>query len=177
MGVPRFFRVLRGQRGQAAKDKYLAYLTQLNSGQEGLGTKGNRPDRVLLYLKPYNVDLGTDAELVSSALEPSWNQLRGLTGVSTRVSNVGTANTVGVKLRSAKPARVHVTTGLVAQGTVDTSQLTGLKYLKYGGTGASIPFGRSSGTDTMGDGYTQIKNSAIATFGARTRVSLSEEQI
>ena len=173
--APRFSRVLRGMRGANARTKYLNYLQGLAEQGEGIGTKGNRPDSIKLYLDPFALPLGTAVKIQSSALVPSWNLFSNLSEVSSRVSSTLGTNTP-IKMSTYRPARVVRRQQSSTTGTAATSKLTGLKYLKYNTESASIPFGKKGSTDTMVDAFNEIVVQANGT-STNLKFTLVEEKV
>jgi hypothetical protein len=124
MAVPKFYRVLRGQRGLAAKTKFLNHLEGLDTVSE-IGTRGNRAESTELLIVPFNLKLGADVFLEQSALTPSWTALKAAIG--THAKDNPPASSTQIKIRGARAARISATSGLLATGTVKTSKLTGLR--------------------------------------------------
>lgn len=173
MAVPRYYRVLRGQRGPAARQKYLDYLAGLSQPDLTNEVPKNRPATQELYVKPFGVDLGTDVLLETSALQPSYTALRGAIG-ATRVVDSPPAGKTGVKLRGAKAARISATSGLLTTGKYKKSNATGLWYVDYEGTSVSCPFGQGPATEKEAEAFTLIKASLGAGY---KRIHLIEERI
>lgn len=173
MAVPKFYRVLRGQRGAAAKTKLLSVLTSLDPNQDNLGTKPGRPESVVLYVEPFNIELGSELVLQTSALLPAYTDMKSFVGTN-RVKDALPAGILGLKAKSLRAARVSASTGLQSTGTVKTSKLTGLKYLSNGGTSQSCPFGKSTATEDQTEAFKAIKAAAPASF---KRIHLIPEQI
>jgi hypothetical protein len=174
MAVPRMYRVLRGERGDAAKAKLLAYYQRLGPEVSGVGTRGNRPASAALYVVPFGQNFGTGNYLQTSALVNSITALRGAVGTHAKLSiTAGTEN--GLKLKGVHAARVSATSGVRDTGTPETSKLTGLHYASYGGKSTSMPFGRTSATanEKEEDVFEVIK----ADLGAFKRVHLIRERI
>lgn len=175
MTARRFSAVLRGYRGQTARDKYLQHLQGLATQGDGIGTKGNRPDSVRLYLDPFSLPLGTTIKIQSSALVPSWNLFKGLNEANTRVKEALGSDTP-LKLFTYKPARIIRRQQTSQTGTAKTSKLTGLKYLKYNTESASIPFGKKGATDTMATAFNDIATQAKGS-STNLKFSLIEEKV
>lgn len=167
--------VLRGMRGAAARTKYLNYLQGLAEQGEGIGTKGNRPESIRLYLDPFGLPLGTAVKVQASALEPSWNLFRNLSEANTRVSATLGTNTP-VRLGTYKPARVVRRQQSSTTGVAATSKLTGLRYLKYNTESGSIPFGKKGATDTMVTAFNDIVTQARGT-STNLKFTLIEEKV
>ncbi|MBN8559950.1 MAG: hypothetical protein J0L70_05465 [Leptolyngbya sp. UWPOB_LEPTO1] len=173
--APRFSLVLRGMRGANARTKYLNYLQGLAEQGEGIGTKGNRPDSIKLYLDPFALPLGTSIVVQSSALVPSWNLFSSLSEVSTRVTATLGSDTP-IKLNTYRPARIVRRQQSSTTGVAATSKLTGLKYLKYNTESASIPFGKAGSTDTMVDAFNEIATQAKGS-STNLKFTLVEEKV
>lgn len=141
----RFSAVLRGYRGQAARDKFIQHIQGLSTQGDNIGTKGNRPPQIALYITPFGLPLGATTVVHVSALQPSWDLFKGGSEVSSRVETVVSGSDVSIKLSRYSAARVvrRQTTG--STGTAKTSKLTGLKYLHYNTETSSIPFGKKTG--------------------------------
>jgi len=172
MPVARFSRVLRGQRGQAAKTRYINYLEALDI-EPDIGSRGPRPPEIPLYLTPFGVDLGNELVLEAKAVTTAYNALNGPI-TAARIKNAVPNGLQALKIRGVRAARVSVTSGLQATGTVATSKLTGLKYANYGGTSQSCPFGRGTATEKEADAFAAIKAALPNTY---RRVYLIEERI
>lgn len=168
MARRRFSQVLTGARGEVAKTKYLDRLRGMGQG-ERIGTKGNRPDSITLYINPFGLELPPDTFVQASALAPSWTALKG--EVASRAKETISATQKVLKLSGFKAARV-VRRTKDASGTVTTSKLTGLKYLKYNSTSTSVPFGQTGETDSQGEARVAIK----AAIGNGYKVSFLDER-
>lgn len=174
--APRFSRVLRGQRGTVARKKYLDYLEGLLTEDNNIGTRGNRPDSIKLYLDAFGLPLGTTVKIQASALVPSWNLFKGLSQANSRAKEaVGNGNTP-IKLSTYRPARVVRREQTSRTGTEKKSKLTGLPYLKYSTNSNSIPFGRKDATDTVAEAFTDIVNQAKGS-STNLKFSLIEEKV
>lgn len=164
-------RVLRGQRGAAAKTRYLNYLEGLDI-EPDIGSRGPKPEQIKLYLFPFSINLGGEIVLEASALEPSYQALKSGMGVTRVLENVP-AGRAAIKLRTMRPARVSATSGITATGSVKTSKLTGLKYADYGGTSYTCPFGRSRTSERESEAFAAIKAALTPQF---KRIYLIEER-
>jgi hypothetical protein len=168
----RFMNVLRGYRGEAAKNKYLDRLRGLGQG-ENVGGRGGRPASKALYVRPFGQNMGSNMYLKCSALSTSFTALNAYSEVAGRYKETISGDDIGVKIKGFTPARV-VRRTKDATGTPETSKLTGLRYLKYTATSVSAPFGRKGTTaETMGAAFQDIYAQIPGTFS----VSLIEERI
>lgn len=163
MPQPRFYQVLRGARGEAAKAKFLDHLRGLGQG-ENIGTKGNRPPSIALYLTPFDLPLGANLLVKASALVPSHDMFKNGSEYSSRVKTVLGGTETSIKLRSYAAPRIVRRQLSSTTGTAKTSKLTGLKYLHYNTQSASVPFGKKTGDTSLisvfEDIVTQAKGSA-----------------
>lgn len=170
----RFSNIIRGYRGEAAKTKYLDHLRGVGQG-ENIGTRGNRPDTVALYLTPFGLPLGTELVVQASALQPSYNLFSSVSALTSRIKNAPGTDTP-IKLRSYSAPRVVRRQLSSATGTVKTSKLTGLKYLGYNTESASVPFGKKTGDTAVLAAYTEIVTQAKGT-STNLKFSLVEERV
>lgn len=153
----RFSAVLRGYRGQAARDKFIQHLQGLSSQGDNIGTKGNRPPQIKLYILPFGLPLGTTLLVQVSALVPSWDLFKSGSEVSSRVkATLGTDTSIKLS-RYVAPRAVRRQQSS-STGTAATSKLTGLKYLKYNTDTNSIPFGKKTGDLGVVNAFQDIVN-------------------
>lgn len=149
MPVPRYNRVLRGQRGDAAKKKYLDYLAGLNF-EDKVGQGDPRPAIVTLYVRSFNLALPATVYMQVSASSTAWSKFKSKPSVSPRTKEELPNDATSIKVRGFVAARVHYREGVQASGTREVSRYTGLPYLDYGGKTLSVPFGRINPSDTFG---------------------------
>jgi hypothetical protein len=173
MAVPRYYRVLRGQRTPEARTKYLNYLSGLAQEDKTNTTPKNRPAKIELYVKPFNTDLGTDNLLTTSAISTSYTKLTSAIGAA-RTLNAKPATKNALKLRGSKAARVAATQGQTTTGKYVKSKATGLWYITYGGDNYSAPFGQGSANEKESDAFDAIKAALGATF---KNIHLIEERM
>ena len=174
----RFQNVLRGARGVAARDKYLAYLTGISTRPNKIGTKGNRPPSIKLYIQPFSIDLGATTYVEVSALQTATSAMQGTAAVTSHVklaAAVPVATNTRLKLSSFTSARLIRKTQSSAQGVAKKSDLTGLDYLRYASTSLSIPFGRKNTTEVQGDAFAEMVD-GLGGQTALVRFSLKEER-
>lgn len=171
----RFSAILRGFRGQAARDKYLQHLQGLSTQGENIGTRGNRPPQIKLYLLPFGLPLGSALLVEASALVPSWDLFKNGSEVASRVKST-TGTDTSIRLGRYYPPRVIRRQQQSTTGTAATSKLTGLKYLKYNTETNSIPFGKKTGDLGVIDAFQDIveQNKGSST---NLTYSLLEEQV
>lgn len=165
MPKPRYYNVLRGYRGAAARTAYLAYLAGEADQEPAIGTRGNRPESVRLYVTPFSIPLPADHQVIESALLPAW------TLMETALANFAT-DTLGadtaVNIRSYHaPRLIRITKD--PTGTVATSKVTKLPYLKYDNESMSVPFGRNVAGDTVQSVFSTL---STAVRGVATNVAV-----
>jgi hypothetical protein len=148
--------VLRGQRGAAARTKYLAYLEGLAVPDKTNQTPKNRPVRNTLYVKPFTVDLGADSYLECSALDTSYTKLKAAIGTTRLLDTLPTGKN-GLKLTGSKAARISASSGRTPTGTYKQSKRTGLWHIDYGGNSYSAPFGVGTANEKESDAFNAIK--------------------
>ena len=165
----RFSQILVGARGEAAKTKYLDRLRGMGQGEK-IGTKGNRPDSKYLYVQPFGTELPATVFFRVSALTPSWDSLK--SAISTHTKETITGTQQEIRASGFEAARA-VRRTKDSSGTVTTSKLTGLKYLKYNSTSISAPFGRKANTESEGEAQTEIRTAVGTTY----KTSFIEERM
>ena len=165
----RFSQILVGARGEAAKTKYLDRLRGMGQG-ENIGTKGNRPASKYIYIQPFGTELPATVRFRVSALVPSWDSLK--TAIGTRATDTILGTQQQIKATGFTAARA-VRRTIDTSGTVSTSKLSGLKYLKYNSTSMSAPFGRKDATDSEGEAQTEIRTAIGPTY----KTSFIEERM
>lgn len=176
MARKRYQRILEAAQYYAAIDNYIKYITDASKRKTKVGSGQNRPVSKALYIIPFGKTLATGQMVKVSAAEPTWNAISGQSQISTRVDDTAPTDADNIlKLGGFTPARCTVVTGR-GQGKVETSAVTGLKYLSYGGKSSSFPFGRADGDDTYSAATTGITTGlrATATYAAAA-ISFKEE--
>lgn len=174
MGVPRFYRVIRGQRGQAAKDKYINYLNGIDI-EDNVGGGAAKPPSQSLYVRSFSGGLPNTVWLRVSASTSAWGNFGTVSAIASRTKETVATGNSSVKIRGFKAARVSKTTGIASSGTRKTSTKTGLAYLSYGGDSLSLPFGKSGDSDTYAAAIAEIE--PLLKTSSSIRVSFTEELI
>jgi hypothetical protein len=170
----RFQNILRGYRGEAAKNKYLDRLRGMGQGENvGQGTK--RPPSIKLYIEPFSDGFPGTILVHTSATVPAWTALSAVSAITARTKAAVTASDIHVRVKGFKASRVVRRSKADTTGTATTSKLTGLRYLKYSNPSVSVPFGRDNATDTFGAAKTAITN-ALTANGAAVAVTFIDEE-
>lgn len=157
-------------------DNYVNYLNNLDEQQPNIGNGTPKPPQQELFVKPFALDFDVDQYIKVSGTQDRWNTW----GAQFANYTKATLNTGGgeysLKIRGVRPARVIVKTGISTTKTVVTAKTTKRKYITYGGTAGSIPFGKN-GTDSEVEAYQNLITAVKATgFNAQTmRVSRVKE--
>lgn len=173
----RYSRIVQSSRLRSAADRYIAYLQGQLDRPSRVGTQGPRTNTKVVYVTPFGFDIPTDAIYQSSVSPDSYTFLQALiNGNDGEVAENTTKTVEPVKGFSA--ARIRVLISQNRTTTVQTSDITGLQYLKYGGNRYSCPFGRKAETDDQHDVFRDIKTAFFtANATAETkRCNLSREK-
>ncbi|MGB3201116.1 MAG: hypothetical protein WBA99_09445 [Nodosilinea sp.] len=124
--------------------------------------------------------VATDEFLQARCSQDSDTKLRAIVnGVSeAAITNTLGANTV-IALPKFRAARVVYFENSTRSVSVQSSDVTGLQYLKYNGERFSIPFGAQTATSDQTDAFLQAKAAILAANAAAAikRVSLSREYV
>jgi hypothetical protein len=168
-----YSRILQAARLQQELTAYVEFLTGKAERQPNIGTRGGRPAQTALYITPFTLTLGANDKIQCGANSASWTANEGAFG--SHVTATLPAGDVAFKIRGFQPAKVVIVTGREATGTVKTSHITKGKYLSYGGTSRSIPFGKAAAGDTEAVTFQTIKD-LIAPAGSTTKVYLQPEK-
>lgn len=175
MASRRYSRIMEAARYYAAIDNYLQYIQDASRHSTNIGSGRARPPSQPLFIVPFAVDLAAGQMVPVSASQTAWNA-HGARFAGRTVAVAPAAAENRIKIADFKAARVVITTGLSATGTVKTSRVTGLKYLSYGGQSTSIPFGRLNDADEEATAFAAIEAAITPTLGANSRVSLTPEK-
>ena len=169
-----YSRILSAARYQAELEAYINYISGKASRQLNIGNGKKRLASTTLYVLPFAFPATSNTYLQQSAATAAWTEYEGEIG-GHAVATLP-ANTSAVKIRGARAARIIVVTGRSPDGVVKTSHITSAKYLSYGGTSRSVPFGRAGATDTLETVFEAIK-SVLAPTGSANKVYLEPEKV
>lgn len=161
MSGDRYSRIIEASRYKKALDNYIDYVSGLKDRQTKIGEGGARPDRQDLYIKPFGTTLGTKQYAQVSAYDTAWTSHSSKFTGYTKSSLDTAEGDSSLKLKGLSPARLSYKSGIASTGTVKTSKVTGLKYLSYGGSSVSVPFGQKAGTTVESQAFDSIR----ASFG------------
>ncbi|MCP2727346.1 hypothetical protein [Limnofasciculus baicalensis] len=169
-------RIIGAARLKGAVDKYLDYF--VNTARQGarVGTGKPRLPSKDLFIVPFGQKVATGQQVRQTAAEPSWTKYK--TDFSTYTDDTPPTGDGNI-LRPAnyKAARVVIITGRSDTGVPATSNVTGLKYLKYGGTSTGIPFGKNVAADEQESVFNTISAKIKLSAAGGVKVSWTRERI
>jgi hypothetical protein len=151
----RYSDILKGARLKKALDNYIKYLSGEVDRQPNIGNGTPRPAGTTLYVSPFATKLATKQYAQVSGSEAFWTANKTKFGTHTKDSIDGGSGETALKLKGYRAARVSYKTNIGQKGTPETSNATKMKYLSYGGTYSSAPFGQKT-TETENAAYTDI---------------------
>lgn len=168
--MSRFSRIRQGARLGQAQTRYIQWLQQSATRPQRIGQGTARGPQVTLYLEPFGKDMPTGVLAVGRASNEARTIMSAAVGTRAQVS---APTNGGQKIPGFSPAKVilFVRTG---NGTVATSEITGLQYLKYTGNSHSHPYGRGTDTSLEYEEFNEIKAALLAGAPNR-RVSYKAE--
>lgn len=175
----RYSRIVQSARLRQAADRYAQYLQGTLTRPSRVGTRGARPARARAYVVPFGFDLPTSTFVNSSVIQEDFNVLGPI------INGTGTGGEVVQTVAGDVETRVGFSAARIVSFInptrsvqVETSDITGLQYLKYNGTRRSCPFGRKAVDDDVVDVFEAVKV-ALRTSNpnaAILRVSLQQEK-
>lgn len=167
---------MQAARYQLALENYVAYMQGKTERQPKIGTQQPRQPSQVLYVNPFSLSIGTADTIKVSADRAAWDTHEGAFGTHTLAVLPG--GDVALTLKNFRAARVTIVTGRSnAERTVKESHITKTKYLSYGGTSRSIPFGKTaSGSVETELAVFQTIKTAVAPVGSTIKVYLSPEK-
>ena len=156
-------------------DNYVNYLDSIDDKQPNVGNGNPKPAQTELYIKPFGIDLDTDQYLKVNGTTERWSSYQTqLTGYAKDDLNES-GGEFFLKLRNVSPAKIVIRTGMSTTGTVKTAVATKRKYVSYGGTAGSLPFGRQTAGENELEAYQAIRGLILAT-GLNTQTSRISRQ-
>jgi hypothetical protein len=174
MAGQRYSRTLEAAKLYSAVDNYIKYITDSSKRGARVGSGQPRKKSISVFVRPFALDLPAATIVRQTSAEAAYNSYQG--NLAGAVTNAAGSNTV-LRLEGFRAARLVVTTGR-GNGVPETSKVTGLKYLKYGGSSTSLAFGKkASGTDGVLDIFNAAKLAILGGGSGNTVVSLQEEKV
>lgn len=176
----RYSRILDSARLAPAVDRYIQYLTGQAQRPSRIGQGGPRGATARAFYVPFGTDLG-EGQVLSASVNPTH-----YADLAPTINSPGTGaavtNDLGADelspVTGVRPARVVWFRNATRSVQVATSDITGLKYLKYAGERSACPFGRPSANSTsdLFDAFSEIKGLLLDRPGLDiNRVSLIRE--
>ena len=167
-------RILTAARMKGAVDKYLKYFEDTARQGARVGTGKPRVKSQELYIIPFGLKLSKTQRAKQTGAEPSWVKYKSDFAGHTEDSKPAGEGDVQ-SLANYYAARVIIIVGRSDKGVATSSNVTGLKYLKYGGTSTSIPFGNSVVPKVEEESYKDIAAKIKAGAASGVRVSHKRE--
>lgn len=165
----RFSRIREAAYLNQAVDNYVQWLQTAATRPRNVGGGVDRPPSVELAIEPFGFTVAVGTAVRGTATTAARTQMSAAVG--TYAAPAGGGITLQ-RIPGYKAARVSLFIG-TGNSTVATSEITGLRYLKYGGSSFSHPFGQNVGTDLEYDVFTAIRT---ALAGSNRRISYTPEQ-
>lgn len=175
MAAQRYSKILQAARYYAAIDNYIQYITDATKRGQNVGNGSPRVASIKLYVRPFTEDLPIGQMVETSGAAPTWAARSAQFGTHTDPT-APTGEGLLIKLKGFSAARAIITTGRSATGIAKTSKVTGMKYLSYGGTSTSVPFGAKNDTETEASAAGEIEALILPTLGANDSVKFQPEK-
>lgn len=176
----RYSDIKRAARLKVGLDNYINHLQTMGTRPSRIGTQGARNLDETLFIQPFTVTVGVSEFVSARCTTDSRTKL--LTIVN-GAADAAVTITLGandlIDLGKFRPARVVYFENSTRSVSVQTSDVTGLQYLKYAGDRFSLPFGAQTATSDQTDAFLAAK-AAILTANAAAaikRVSLGREYV
>lgn len=176
----RYSDIKRGAKLKVGLDNYINHLQTMGTRPSRIGTRGAMNLDETLFIQPFTVTVGLTEYLQARCTTESRTKL--LTIVD-GAADAAISTAIGggdlITLSKFRPARVVYFENSTRSVSVQTSDVTGLQYLKYAGERFSIPFGAQTATSDQTDAFLSAK-AAILTANAAAaikRVSLNREYV
>ncbi len=176
--MSRYSRIRQGAQLNQALTNYRNYLATPRT--PNLNSQGPRNNSKRVYVRPFKIDVATD-ELAMAKMNPDHFTRLGArvnaTGTGAQVDEVLGSNAI-VTLPKFRAARAVLFHNATRQVTVETSAVTGQRYMKYNGDRFSCPFGRRLENDDEADAFLGIRAAIeAAETGDIVRVSWTREKV
>ena len=166
----RYSNIRQGAILNAALNRYIQHLTDVDR-TPNVGGGRDRSPTIELALTPFGFDIDAGTAVRGTTTQRSRTLMQSAVGARGITPTTGIINQ---RIPGFKPARAVLFVGTGAS-TVATSEITGLRYLKYGGESYSHAFGQNASTDQEFDAFSEIRTALLA-GGANRRVSYQAEQ-
>ena len=168
---------MRAAQLKKAYDNYMKYLQGETDRQVNIGKGKARPETTALYVRPFSVELPDSVYAKVSGGKDFWTQQKTNFDTYTTDTLDTATGEDAIKLKGFRPAKLSIKTGINPTGEVKTSNVTKMKYLKYGGTSQSLPFGNKATITAEGDAFEAIRiKTGVAKDSKTTRVYWQREK-
>ncbi|NJL39816.1 MAG: hypothetical protein HC899_26005 [Leptolyngbyaceae cyanobacterium SM1_4_3] len=165
----RYSRIRQGAILNAALNRYIQHLTDIDR-TPNVGGGRDRSPTIELSIEPFGFEIDAGVGIRGTTTQRSRTIMSSAVGTRAITPTAGSAVQ---RIPGFKPSRAVLFVGTGAS-TVATSNITGLRYLKYGGENYSHAFGKSTATDAEFDAFSEIRTALIA-GGSNRRVSYQAE--
>lgn len=168
---PRYARIIEASAYVQANTRLADWLRGRIGQDPRTGTGTNRPPTQQIFLKPHGLEMAAT----------QWARARIGVAVLTDVRTMVTpyldetlaGSATAFRLDRFRASKIIVTQNVAENGTVTTSQVTGLAYLKYGGNSFSFPFGGDKTATDPGTAPTEAEIASDLIDECRTKYGAS----
>lgn len=159
----RYSNILQAAKLKTALDNYLAHISK-GQQQTNVGNGKAKATTTELFVRPFGASLAAKQYAKTSGDSAAWTN--GKTNFAKRtLATLDAGTETSIKLKGFRAARFVLRTGMKASGTVKTAVATKSKYLDYGGTSVSIPFGQKDATtETESTAFAELKTAYKTTL-------------
>jgi hypothetical protein len=163
-------------RTAATLERYIQNIRDSATEQPNLNSRGPRSRTRQVAVVPFSFDMPANTFALVTTTDRSW------TAMSAALTNFAD-DTIGSldvqKVSGLTPAKILYFQAASRSVSIETSERTGLRYLKYAGNNYSAPFGRGTdGTQDQYDVFTEIRNELLPSgYTGIRRVSHSVERM
>lgn len=176
----RYSDIKRAAKLKQGLDNYVNYLQTSATRPSRIGTQGPRNLSQTVYVEPFTIDYGVDGVVMARANPAHYNALQATINASPQAAVITNATgKTQLSLPKFSAARVVLFRNNTRSVTVATSDVTGLRYLKYNGDRFSCPFGGTADVDDMISAFLDVKARLLVANAAAAvkRVSLVREKV
>lgn len=154
----RYSDILRAAQLKKALDNYIKYISAETDRQPNIGKGKARPALKTLYIRPFGTTLVAKQFAQVSGNQTFWdNNKAKFTDYAQDALATGATPETALKLKGFRAARLSYKTNIDTTGKEKTSNVTKMKYLSYGGTSSSIPFGNKETSVTESAAFETLK--------------------
>lgn len=172
----KYSRIIQSARYYAAIDNYLKYITDSTKKGKNVGNGTARPPSQVLYVNPFAINLVAKQFAKVSGASPTWQSYA--TDMAGYAKAVLGSDEEACDIDNFRPARIIIKTGITTTKKIETSAVTGMKYISYGGKSTSLPFGRRLDTESESDAFTALRDKIFPKLtAASSRVTWSKEKV